>query len=68
MVHILLLLQFGENPRTKNYQDFEQISDAVKFICSKYEEFLKRKNPNQPYISYNIIDLYSYIDSVKHFS
>lgn len=64
MVHIILLLQLNDNARTRSWEQFELVTDAVKFICSKYEEFLKKKNPNQPYLTYNIISLYAYIDQV----
>lgn len=67
MVHIILLMQFGDNARTRSWQDFTKINDAMKFICTKYEEFLKKKNPQQAYLTYNIIDLYAYIDSVGCF-
>lgn len=57
-------MQFGDNARTRSWQDFTKVNDAMKFICTKYEEFLKKKNPQQAYLTYNIIDLYAYIDSV----
>ena len=67
MVHIILLMQFGDNAKSRNWHDFTKVNDAMKFICTKYEEFLKKKNPDQAYLTYNIIDLYTYIDSVSYF-
>ena len=64
MVHLILLIQFSNNPKTKRYYDFESISDAVKHICTLYEERLKKINQEVPYITYDIMHLYQYIDEV----
>jgi hypothetical protein len=64
MVHIILLIQFNNNLKTKHYYDFESISDAVKHICKLYEEKLKKHNQKIPYLTYDILHLYQYIDEV----
>lgn len=64
MVHIILLIQFNADPKTKHYYDCESISGAVKHICKLYEERLKKINKEIPYITYDIMHLYQYIDEV----
>jgi len=64
MVHIILLIQFNSNSKTRHYYDFESISDAVKHIISLYEAKLKKINQKIPYLTYDIMHLYEYIDEV----
>ena len=64
MVHIILLIQFSSNSKTKHYYDFESISDAVNHIIALYEAKLKKINQNIPYLTYDIMHLYQYIDEV----
>ncbi|CAG9802351.1 unnamed protein product [Chironomus riparius] len=65
MVHLILLIQFSSNPKSKHYYDFESIPDAVKHICTLYEEKLKKINQKVPYITYDIMNLYQYVDELQ---
>ena len=65
MVHIILLIQYTGSSKTKHYFDCESVEDAVKYIISIYEDKLKKINSNLTHVTYNILDLYEYIDEVK---
>lgn len=65
MVHIVLLIQFTDNPKTKKWEDFSSIHDCCKYVCQMFEEFLKKANPSLSEITYDITDLYQYIDDVR---
>lgn len=68
MVHLILLIQFTNNVKTRRYHDCESIAECVKYICSLYEESLKKRNQNMSYITYDIMNLYQYIDEVILFN
>lgn len=63
MVHIVLLIQF---PRSRTFwTDFNCIHDCCEHICYLYEQRLRLENPNVSEMTYDIGDLYSYVDSVS---
>lgn len=37
-------------------------------VCRIYEEHLKRRNPNTPTITYDISQLFDFVDQVNNFS
>ncbi|CRL07015.1 CLUMA_CG020008, isoform A [Clunio marinus] len=68
MVHIILLIQYAGSARTKSWAEFKCSRDCVKYICTMYEENLKKANSHLPQITYDISDLYNYIDDLKDMS
>eukprot|EP00029_Vermamoeba_vermiformis_P007205 TRINITY_DN3047_c0_g1_i1.p1 TRINITY_DN3047_c0_g1~~TRINITY_DN3047_c0_g1_i1.p1 ORF type:complete len:109 (+),score=20.95 TRINITY_DN3047_c0_g1_i1:52-378(+) len=62
--HTIVLIQVTRNKNTRTYSDYETVSDAMGGICQLFEEKLKRDNPNVRNITYDIQDLYKYIDSL----
>lgn len=65
MVHIVLLIQSAKSARTKKWEDFESMSDCCRYICEMFEARLKRENPFLPKITYDITDLYAFVDNVS---
>lgn len=65
MVHILLLTQFTNSVRTKVWADFDCVYDCCKHICKMFEDNLKRQNPFLPEITYDITELYDFVDNVS---
>lgn len=48
--------------------DFESVSDAMDGICNMYEKKIKAINPTHRNISYDISDLYNFIDGFADLS
>lgn len=48
--------------------DFESLAAAMDEICALYEKELKALNPSQSNITYDIADLYTYIDQLSDVS
>jgi hypothetical protein len=47
------------------YSDYESVNECMEGVCKIYEEHLKRINPNIPSITYDIAQLFDFIDQVK---
>lgn len=65
MSHSILLIQPSNNPETRTYSDYESVNDCLEGVCRIYEEHLKRKNPNTPTITYDISQLFDFVDQVS---
>lgn len=64
MSHTILLVQPGERPQTRTYSDYESVNECMEGVCKIYEEHLKRRNPNTPTITYDISQLFDFVDQV----
>jgi len=62
--HTILLIQFTQNKSTRQYQDYNSVANAMDGICGFFEQKLRQMNPNVTNITYDINDLYQYIDSL----
>jgi len=60
--HTIVLLQPG-NKSTRTYLDYDTIEQAMDGICGLFEADLKRQHPRSGQITYDISDLYRYLDS-----
>ncbi|GBP30960.1 Probable RNA-directed DNA polymerase from transposon BS [Eumeta japonica] len=60
--HTILLVQPGARPETRTYSDYESVNDCMEGVCKIYEEHLKRRNPNTPTITYDISQLFDFVD------
>jgi hypothetical protein len=63
MVHIVLLIQFPGHRSL--WTDFSTMSDCCEYICKLFEQRLKNENPNLREMTYDITDLYEYVDNVS---
>ncbi|PRP80297.1 hypothetical protein PROFUN_11775 [Planoprotostelium fungivorum] len=63
--HTILLTQFGPNQR--QYHTFDGVNEALSGILKLFELHLSRGNPNRAQLSYDVQDVYRYIDSLKDF-
>jgi hypothetical protein len=68
MGHTILLVQPGVKLDTRTYTDFEAVNECLEGVCKIYEEHLKRNNPNIPSITYDIAQLFSFIDELADLS
>eukprot|EP01006_Ploeotia_vitrea_P039564 TRINITY_DN66358_c7_g6_i1.p1 TRINITY_DN66358_c7_g6~~TRINITY_DN66358_c7_g6_i1.p1 ORF type:complete len:126 (+),score=61.01 TRINITY_DN66358_c7_g6_i1:31-378(+) len=62
--HTIVLLQVSNDMSTKQYSDFNDIGKAVDAVIQLYEVRLKQLHPNEKQITYDISQLYDYIDSL----
>lgn len=65
MSHTILLVQPSQRPETRTYSDYESVNECMEGVCKIYEEHLKRRNPNTPTITYDISQLFDFVDQVK---
>merc|ERR1711881_679229 len=68
MSHTILLVQPGQKPETRTYSDYESVNECMEGVCKMYEEHLKRQNPNIPSITYDISQLFDFIDQLADLS
>lgn len=64
MSHTILLVQPSGRPESRTYSDYESVNECMEGVCKIYEEHLKRRNPNTPTITYDISQLFDFVDSV----
>ena len=67
MSHTIVLIQPGK-PETRTYSDFESVGEAMEGICHIFEEHLKQSNPHSASITYDISQLYDFIDDLNDIS
>ncbi|XP_049766898.1 enhancer of rudimentary homolog [Schistocerca cancellata] len=68
MSHTILLIQPAPKPETRTYSDFESVNECMEGVCKIYEEHLKRQNPNTPSITYDISQLFDFVDQLTDLS
>ncbi|TKY74810.1 Enhancer of rudimentary-like [Spatholobus suberectus] len=66
--HTIILMQTSQNRATRTFMDFESITQAMGGICALYERKLKELNPVIRNFSYDIVDLYNFIDGLADMS
>mmetsp|Transcript_46477 Transcript_46477/g.88749 ORF Transcript_46477/g.88749 Transcript_46477/m.88749 type:complete len:100 (+) Transcript_46477:109-408(+) len=67
-MHTIVLLQMTQNTNTRTYLEFETVNLAMDGICQMFERRLKELNPNLRNITYDITDLYDFIDQLADMS
>ncbi|KAK3913587.1 Enhancer of rudimentary-like protein [Frankliniella fusca] len=68
MSHTILLVQPGQKPETRTYSDYESVNECMEGVCKIYEEHLKRQNPDTPCITYDISQLFDFVDQLADLS
>jgi len=66
--HTILLVQPSNKLETRTYSDFETNNECMEGVCKIYEEHLKRTYPNSPSITYDISQLFDFIDNLTDLS
>ncbi|KAK9947225.1 hypothetical protein M0R45_012657 [Rubus argutus] len=66
--HTIILMQTSQNKATRTFMDYGSISQAMDGICGLYERKLRELNPAIRNISYDIGDLYNFIDGLADMS
>ncbi|PAA70220.1 hypothetical protein BOX15_Mlig020084g1, partial [Macrostomum lignano] len=55
-------------PESRTWSDYETVDLCLEGICKIYEEHLKVSNPNSPSITYDISQLFQFIDRLGDLS
>uniref|UniRef100_A0A8C5XRM2 Enhancer of rudimentary homolog n=1 Tax=Microcebus murinus TaxID=30608 RepID=A0A8C5XRM2_MICMU len=66
--HTILLVQPTKRPEGRTYAYYESVNECMEGVCKVYEEHLKRMNPNSPSITYDIGQLFEFIDDLADLS
>ncbi|KAJ3679189.1 hypothetical protein LUZ60_017200 [Juncus effusus] len=66
--HTIILLQTTQSRASRTFIDFDSISQAIDGICGMYERKIKEMNPHLHNITYDITDLYNFIDGLADLS
>ncbi|XP_078591485.1 enhancer of rudimentary homolog isoform X1 [Branchiostoma floridae x Branchiostoma japonicum] len=67
--HTILLVQPGRRPETRTYSDYDSVTECMEAgVCKIFEEHLKRSHPNSPSITYDISQLFDFIDQLPDLS
>lgn len=66
--HTILLIQPQPNKQTRTFMDFETVSQSMDGLCQMFETQLKRLNPQFREVTYDISDLYNWIDALADLS
>ncbi|CAG0913116.1 unnamed protein product [Notodromas monacha] len=66
--HTIMLIQSGNRLDTRSYSDFDSLTECLEGICRLYEEHLKRSSPTTPSITYDISQLFDFIDDLPDLS
>mmetsp|Transcript_101553 Transcript_101553/g.286384 ORF Transcript_101553/g.286384 Transcript_101553/m.286384 type:complete len:103 (+) Transcript_101553:34-342(+) len=62
--HTIILLQYSNSLQTRSFMDFPSVSIAMDALVKMYEHKLRELNPNITNITYDVSDLYTYLDSL----
>ncbi|CAB1107261.1 unnamed protein product [Ectocarpus sp. CCAP 1310/34] len=65
--HTILLVQ-RDSVNSRMYYDLPSTSQAMERVVKMYEARLKEVNPHQVHITYDITDLYGFIDELGDLS
>ncbi|KAF0303578.1 Enhancer of rudimentary [Amphibalanus amphitrite] len=68
MSHTILLVQPSAKAESRSYSDYESVNECMEGVCKIYEEHLKRMNPNTPSITYDISQLFDFVDQLNDLS
>jgi hypothetical protein len=65
MSHTILLVQPTPRPESRTWSDYESVDECMEGICKIFEEHLKKQNPNSPSITYDVSQLFDFIDRLS---
>lgn len=68
MSHTIVLVQPTNSKASRTFSDYESVSQAMDGVCAMFEKRLKELNPQMRQITYDINDLYRYIDTLHDLS
>lgn len=69
MGHTILLVQTSaKKPDSRAWTDYETVNQCLEGVCKIFEEQLKLQNPSAPTITYDISQLFDFVDQLADLS
>ncbi|VDO94497.1 unnamed protein product [Soboliphyme baturini] len=68
MSHTVLIVQSDSDVDSRTWLDFETVGDCMDGICRSFEEHLKQRNPHSQAMTYDISQLFDFIDRLTDIS
>ncbi|XP_034655954.1 enhancer of rudimentary homolog [Drosophila subobscura] len=65
MSRTILLIQLDSRDKSRSYAYFHSVDECLERVCKIYEEHLKRCTPCAHVITYDILQLFDFIDMLK---
>ncbi|XP_034120915.1 enhancer of rudimentary homolog [Drosophila guanche] len=65
MSRTILLIQLDTREKSRSYAYFQSVDECLERVCKIYEEHLKRCTPSAHVITYDILQLFDFIDMLK---
>mmetsp|Transcript_34474 Transcript_34474/g.78663 ORF Transcript_34474/g.78663 Transcript_34474/m.78663 type:complete len:116 (+) Transcript_34474:86-433(+) len=62
--HTILLMQLNDDKESRSYIDYESVPLALDGICQLYEQEMREANPSVSSVTYEVADLFRYIDNL----
>eukprot|EP00013_Stygamoeba_regulata_P025742 CAMPEP_0177663670 /NCGR_PEP_ID=MMETSP0447-20121125/20046_1 /TAXON_ID=0 /ORGANISM="Stygamoeba regulata, Strain BSH-02190019" /LENGTH=110 /DNA_ID=CAMNT_0019169515 /DNA_START=42 /DNA_END=371 /DNA_ORIENTATION=- len=62
--HTIVLVQPSGSKSSRTFMDYETVAQAMDGICQMFEVKLKQTHPNLRNITYDVADLFKYIDGL----
>jgi len=66
--HTIVLLQPVPKPSSRTFMDYDAVHLALDGVCELFERRLKDLHPNSRNISYDVQDLFTFIDGLTDIS
>ncbi|CAM0903977.1 unnamed protein product [Alopecurus aequalis] len=66
--HTIVLIQPSQNKGSRTFMDFSSLNQALDGICTPYERKIMDINPMAMNFTYDITDLYNFIDGLADIS
>ena len=63
--HTIILIQYSASFQSRSYMDFPTVNAAIDAVIKMYEHKLKELNPSVGQITYDITDLYNFLNSLN---
>ncbi|XP_060648351.1 protein enhancer of rudimentary-like [Drosophila nasuta] len=64
MSHTILLVQPAKHVTSRTFCDYESLRECIDGICKIYEEHLKQLKPYYSIITYDIRELFDFLDTL----
>jgi len=65
MSHTIVLVQYTAGLDTRSYMEFPTVNAAMDALVKMYEHKLKELNPSVAHITYDVSDLFNFLDSLS---
>merc|ERR1712113_687581 len=64
----ICLTKYNAKASSKHWEDFDSVETCIDGICQMFERHLKRANSGKQQITYDVQDLFDYIDALPDLS